>query len=85
MKSKSRWSGRPIRLNRQELKVKAGKDYAELLSISDIHTGIRRPTLRKQKAMMDYALQNGIYVLLGVIYWRPGLPALSGIVFINRS
>jgi len=56
--------GRPIRLNRQTLKVKKGKDYAEVLFFSDLHYGYPTANIEKAKAMLDYALDNGIYVLL---------------------
>lgn len=70
--------GRPIRLNRQELKVKEGKDYAELLFISDIHYGYPTANIEKAKAMMDYALENKIYVLLGGDLLEAGLTSSIG-------
>ena len=70
--------GRPIRLNRQELKVKTGKDYAELLFISDIHYGYPTANIEKAKAMMDYALENRIYVLLGGDLLEAGLTSSIG-------
>lgn len=55
--------GRPIRLNKQTLEVRK-KDYAEILFIGDIHYGYPTANIGKVKAMIDYALQKKIYVLL---------------------
>lgn len=54
--------GRPIRLNRQTLKVKRGKNYAEVLFFSDLHLGHPQCRLDLAKKNLDYCLHNGIYV-----------------------
>lgn len=61
---KDKLRGRPIRLNRQSLSVKDGKDYAELMLIGDVHLGYPTCELAKFVAMLDYALKNNIKVLL---------------------
>ena len=56
--------GEPMMLNRQRLEVKAGKDYAEMLLFGDLHYGSPFCNLEKAQAMLDYALDHGIYVFL---------------------
>jgi hypothetical protein len=56
--------GRPIRLNRQTLKIKEDKNYAEVLFWGDVHYGYPTCNIEKAKAMLDYALEKKIYVLL---------------------
>ena len=43
------------------------------LFISDIHYGYPTANIEKAKAMLDYALDNGIYVLLGGDLLEAGL------------
>ena len=61
---KDRIVGRPVRLNKQELKVKEGKDYAELVFFGDWHYGARECANEKAVRMLDYCLKKKIYVLL---------------------
>ena len=61
-KGKDRIRGRPIKLNKQKLECKKGKDYAELIFFSDLHWGHPQCQEEKAKAMLDYALKNKIYV-----------------------
>ena len=61
---KDRIVGRPIRLNRFELPVKNGKDYAELLAFGDLHHGHPQCRVDKAKEMLDWALQHNVAVLL---------------------
>jgi len=61
---KDRIRGRPIRLNRKKLDVKEGKNYAEILFFGDLHYGYPTCKIDKAKAMLDYALEKKIYVLL---------------------
>jgi|TARA_Y100000296_G_C5170166_1_gene256859 hypothetical protein len=63
-RGKDKIRGRPIRLNRQSLKVKNGKNYSELLFWGDCHYGYPTSDLETAKAMLDYALEKEIYVLL---------------------
>ena len=56
--------GRPIRLNRQTLKIKRNKDYAELIFWGDIHFGYPTCNIRKAKDMLEYALDKKVYILL---------------------
>lgn len=70
--------GRPIRLNRQTLQVKGGKDYAELLFIGDVHLGYPTANIEKFKAMLDYANKNDVYVLLKGDLLEAGLTTSIG-------
>lgn len=56
--------GRPIRINRQELALKKGKDYAEVLFCGDWHIGYPTSLREKVQEELDYCLQKKIYVLL---------------------
>jgi len=56
--------GRPIRLNKVKLNVKPGKNYAELLFWGDVHLGYPTCNIEKAKAMLDYALEKKVYVIL---------------------
>lgn len=56
--------GRPIRLNKQTLKVKKGKDYAEVVFLGDVHYGSPQCDVKRFLAMVKYCLQNKIYVVL---------------------
>ncbi len=55
--------GRPIKLNQQVLKVKKGKDYAEVVFFGDTHYGAKCCEVEKAQAMLDYCLKNKVYVL----------------------
>jgi hypothetical protein len=55
--------GRPIRLNRVELETN-GKDEAQLLFWGDIHLGYPQCELEKAKAMLDWAVERNVYVIL---------------------
>jgi UDP-2,3-diacylglucosamine pyrophosphatase LpxH len=56
--------GRPIRCNKQELVPRSGKDYADALFIGDVHLGSPQCDLPRFLRQLDYALKNGLYVLL---------------------
>ena len=56
-------AGRPIRLNQVTLETKAGKDYAEVVLWGDVHYGARNCNIEKAKGMLDYCLENNIYLL----------------------
>jgi len=56
--------GRPIRLNKQILQVKPGKNYAEVVFFGDLHYGARECDLERAKRMLDYCSSKGIYVFL---------------------
>lgn len=55
--------GRPIRLNKVELMPIKGKDYAELIFWGDVHLGHPQCQIEKAKAMLDYAIKRGAYVI----------------------
>jgi predicted phosphodiesterase len=55
--------GRPIRLNRHRLEPNK-KGYAELVFIGDTHIGYPTSNIEKVQAMLDYALENHIYIIL---------------------
>lgn len=56
--------GRPIRLNKVDLKVKPGKDYAQLLFWGDVHLGHPQCLIEKAREYLTWALKKGVYVLL---------------------
>lgn len=56
--------GRPIRLNTVTLTPRRGKANAELLFWGDVHLGHPQCNISKAKAQLDYALKNGVYVIL---------------------
>ncbi|MFA5772947.1 MAG: metallophosphoesterase [Thermoplasmata archaeon] len=56
--------GRPIRLNRQILIPKKRKEYAEVVFIGDAHLGSPQFDKPRFLKMLDYCLQNKIYVFL---------------------
>ena len=56
--------GRPIRLNNVVLKPKAGMDYAELVFVGDSHFGSPQFDKPRFLAMLDYCLENELYVIL---------------------
>ena len=56
--------GRPIKCNRQVLRVlKTKKEYAEVVFIADLHYGSPQANVKKFKAMLDYCLEKNIYTL----------------------
>lgn len=56
--------GRPIRLNKQTLVPKKGKDYAEVIFAGDVHYGSPQCDINRFKKMIDYCKKNGLYVFL---------------------
>jgi hypothetical protein len=56
--------GRPLRLNRQKLDVKKGKDYAEMIFFGDLHLGSQQLDRQRAIDMLQYCLHKGIYVML---------------------
>jgi len=56
--------GRPIRLNRHNLLLKGGKRYAEVIFIGDVHYGSPQFDKKKFLAMLEYCIQNNLYVFL---------------------
>lgn len=57
-------TGRQIRLNKVALAVKDGEEYAELLFVGDAHFGSPQFDKPRFLSMLDYCLQNRIYVIL---------------------
>lgn len=55
---------RKIRLNIMRLFPKKGKDYAEMLFFGDVHLGHPQCEEKKAQDMLNWALDNGVYVLL---------------------
>ncbi len=55
--------GKPIRLNRQRLKVNK-KGYAELLFLGDVHHGHPNCNIEKVKENINYCIKNKVYVIL---------------------
>ena len=56
--------GRPIRLNRQNLSVGKGKDYAEVIFIGDVHLGSPQFDKKRFEGMIDFCVKNNVYVFL---------------------
>lgn len=56
--------GRPIRLNRQTLKVRKGDDFTEVMFIGDVHYGSPQCDIKRFLANLDYCLKNNVYVFL---------------------
>jgi len=59
-----RIAGRPIKLNKQVLKPKSGKHYAEVVFLGDCHFGSPEFDAPRFHAMIDYCVKNKIYVFL---------------------
>jgi len=57
-------AGRPTRLNQVELLVRPDKEYAELLFFGDLHFGHEQCDVKAAKEMLDWALENRVFVLL---------------------
>lgn len=57
-------AGRPTRLNKVELQVREGKEYAELLLFGDLHLGHEQCDIRSAQEMLDWAMEHKAYVLL---------------------
>ena len=56
--------GRPIRLNKQTIVTKKGKDYAEVIFVGDCHNGSPQFDKLRFLKMLDYCREKGIYVFL---------------------
>jgi len=56
--------GRPIRLNKQTLIPRKGKDFAEVIFIGDVHFGSPQCDKKRFKNMVDFCIKNNIYVFL---------------------
>lgn len=56
--------GRPIRLNRQKLRVKKGNDFAEVIFLGDVHYGSPQCDVDRFHRMVDYCVKNDVYVVL---------------------
>jgi predicted phosphodiesterase len=53
-----------IRLNQHVLIPKKGQDYAEVIFVGDIHLGSPQCDLPRFQKMLDYCLENLIYIFL---------------------
>jgi hypothetical protein len=56
--------GRPIRLNKVELSVPRGSEYAEVVFLGDVHAGSPQFDQPRFLAMVDYCAKNDIHVIL---------------------
>ena len=56
--------GRPIRLNKQVLSTKKGKNYAEVVFLGDCHLGSPQFDQPRFLKMVEYCLKNRLYVFL---------------------
>jgi len=72
-KGQDRIRGRPIRLNKQRLKVRKGRNHAELIFWGDVHYGYPTCDVKKARAMLDWALKHKAYVLGMGDYLEAGL------------
>ena len=59
-----RLKGRPLLLNIQSLKNKAGKDYAEVVFFGDWHYGARECANDRALSMLNYCLEKETYIFL---------------------
>jgi len=55
--------GRPVKLNQKTLTVQKGKEYAEVVFFGDLHLGSKQCKTDKAQAMIDYCVENNIYIL----------------------
>ena len=55
---------RKVRLNIARLLPKKGKDYTELLFFGDVHFGHPQCKVQEAKDMLQWALENDVYVIL---------------------
>lgn len=53
-----------IRINRQTLSVKEGRDYVEVVFIGDCHYGSPQFDEPRFLSMIDYCVDNNLYVFL---------------------
>jgi len=51
-----------LKLNRQTLVVKPGKDYTEIVFIGDVHLGSKYCNAEAVWSMVDYCVDNSLYV-----------------------
>jgi len=56
--------GRPIRLNRQVLKLTKHQKFVEVVFLGDVHIGSPQCDKKRFLGMVDYCLKNGVYVIL---------------------
>jgi len=56
--------GRPIRVNKQTLITKKGKDYAEVIFLGDVHLGSPQCDKKRFLNMLDYCIQHKLYIFL---------------------
>ena len=52
-----------IRMHREKLEVRKGKDYAEVLFMGDLHHGHPQSWTERFTEFLDYAIQHQIYVI----------------------
>lgn len=64
MKPNDKLIGRPLRLNKQGLTTKRGKDYAEVMFVGDSHYGSPQFDQDRFLRQLDYCLNNKLYVFL---------------------
>ena len=67
-----------IRLNRQKLEVRKGKDYAEVLFLGDVHLGHPQAWVDKAKEFLDYCLKEKVYVFFMGDMMESGLTTSVG-------
>lgn len=53
-----------IRLNRQRLELRNGRESAEVLFIGDVHVGHPQSHVDKATEMINYCINNGIYIMV---------------------
>lgn len=67
-----------IRLNRQKLELRKGKEYAEVAFIGDLHLGHPQSWVTRAKEMLDFCLKTGIYVFFMGDLMESGLTSSIG-------
>ena len=56
--------GRPIRLNRQVLKLTKRQKFVEVVFLGDVHVGSPQCDMQRFLNMVDYCVKNHVYVIL---------------------
>ena len=70
---KDRLPGRSVRLNRFTLEPRPGKDYAEMIFWGDVHYGYPTCNMERATAMINWAVENSVYILGMGDYMEAGL------------
>lgn len=70
---KDKTPGRLVRLNRFTMQPRENKEYAEMIFWGDVHLGYPTCNVAKAQAMIDWAVENKVYILGMGDYMEAGL------------